>query len=228
MSSKVPPEGHWTFNRIFSVTFHKITVLHLSLLFYLFCSIIVWMSCVHTVWEWGCDVLRQPLTLCTWSVCSCIVIFLPLLPAAPSKSVRASLWCSSCASTAGRIRSIEKYINLFGNQTYDLPASSIVPELTTLPHISTNVATIRNSSNLWHMWMKSTVMCHALIFSPWTEIHLIKDIVLKCSQSKLNVIKVKYLGNHYPSKYGLYFSLVSWNEEFCVSETSDPEARFRT
>jgi hypothetical protein len=37
-------------------------------------------------------------------------------------------------SAAGRIRSIEKYSDLIGNQTHDLPACSIVPQLTVLLH----------------------------------------------------------------------------------------------
>jgi hypothetical protein len=36
-------------------------------------------------------------------------------------------------SAAGRIRTIEKSNDLIGNQTYDLPACSIVPHPTTLP-----------------------------------------------------------------------------------------------
>jgi hypothetical protein len=40
-------------------------------------------------------------------------------------------------STAGRMRSIEKYNGLVGNRTRDLPACSVVPQPTTLPHAST-------------------------------------------------------------------------------------------
>jgi hypothetical protein len=38
-------------------------------------------------------------------------------------------------NAAGRFRSIEKYSDLIGNRTCDLPACSIVPQPTTLPHI---------------------------------------------------------------------------------------------
>jgi hypothetical protein len=37
-------------------------------------------------------------------------------------------------SAAGKIRSIEKSNNLIGTRTRDLPARSIVPQPTTLPH----------------------------------------------------------------------------------------------
>jgi hypothetical protein len=36
--------------------------------------------------------------------------------------------------TAGKIKSIEKFNNPIGNQTRDLPACSIVPQPSTLPH----------------------------------------------------------------------------------------------
>jgi hypothetical protein len=42
-------------------------------------------------------------------------------------------------SAAGRIRSIEKTNDLVGNQTHDLPACSIVPQLTTLPLTTTKI-----------------------------------------------------------------------------------------
>jgi hypothetical protein len=43
---------------------------------------------------------------------------------------------------AGRTRSIKKSSDLIGNQTCDLPACSIVPQTTMLPHISGHKAII--------------------------------------------------------------------------------------
>jgi hypothetical protein len=41
----------------------------------------------------------------------------------------------------GRTRSIEKFNGLIGNRTRDLPAFSIVPQPSTLPHVSIYVYT---------------------------------------------------------------------------------------
>jgi hypothetical protein len=57
-------------------------------------------------------------------------------------------------SAAGWIRSIEK-IHLIGTQTRDLPACSIVPQLTTLPLLVCSYQTIRTAA-AW-MWHKKRV-----------------------------------------------------------------------
>jgi hypothetical protein len=60
-----------------------------------------------------------------------------------------------CHSAAGRIRSIEKSSNLMRNRTHDLPACSIVPQLTMLP--------------------RAPIMCFVR-FSKWTAISSVNSI----------------------------------------------------
>jgi hypothetical protein len=61
---------------------------------------------------------------------------------------------------AGRIRSIEN-IHLIETQTRDLPASSIVPQPTTLPHAPNMVST--TVKILWNKMMHKNFVLHYIL-----------------------------------------------------------------
>jgi hypothetical protein len=73
-------------------------------------------------------------------------------------------WCSFLLrghSVAGRIRSIEESSDLIGNRTHELPACSIVPEPTTLPHAPT-VLSVEDPFTLHSNWIYPGKSSHSV------------------------------------------------------------------
>jgi hypothetical protein len=89
---------------------------------------------------WGCETSRLPHFLESRLTDSRADVSLTLLPLFTPRKIPGTHFCQRLSrpqghSAAGRIRSIEKSSDLIENRNRDLPACSIMPQPTTLPHV---------------------------------------------------------------------------------------------